>query len=166
MDPLSVTASIIATIQIADRIITTCKSYITTVRDAPNDLLAIVIEVGSVKCVLELLDALVSNVPDSSSDVSCILQQLKGDHGPLEECMKALQALGSLLPEHTESVSNGKRRKIILSLSHLAWPLKESKARKLLEDIGRYKATISLALTTETVYVTVYRFVKRTHLTD
>jgi hypothetical protein len=41
MDPLSLAASVIAIIQLADRIISVCKDYVTTVKDAPNDLRAI-----------------------------------------------------------------------------------------------------------------------------
>jgi hypothetical protein len=50
MDPLSLVASVIATIQFADKTISVCKSYVTTTKDPPNDLQVIIMEVGSVKC--------------------------------------------------------------------------------------------------------------------
>ena len=59
MDPLSLTAGVIAIIQLADRIISVCRDYVTTVKDAPNDLRTIFIEVGSVKCVFELLELVI-----------------------------------------------------------------------------------------------------------
>jgi hypothetical protein len=74
MDPLSITGSIIACISIADRVISVFKDYITTVKDAPNDLRTIAIEIGSIKCVLEMLEPLVTlGNYDSRSP---ILQQL------------------------------------------------------------------------------------------
>jgi hypothetical protein len=53
MDVLGTT---IAIVQITDRTIDICKSYIKGVRDAPADLRHILIEVGSLKCVLEVLE--------------------------------------------------------------------------------------------------------------
>jgi hypothetical protein len=149
MDPVSLTASFVAMVQIADSIMSICKGYITSVKDAPRDLRAIMIEVGSVKSVLEVFESLIEG---HGHDVSSILQKLKGSSGPLEGCREALAALESLFPTAAQSKpTNSKRKKILLSLENLAWPFKESRARKTLEDLGRYKSAISLALTTESV---------------
>jgi hypothetical protein len=155
MDPFSITSGVIAIIQIASAVISICKDYITTVTDAPKDLRTILIEVGSIKCVLETLELLVSK---DDGATSIILQNLQTSDGPLEGCKQALMALNQLLPAAAECPTDGKRRKLLLSLTNLAWPLKESKARKLLEDIGRHKTTISLALTIETVCVVKFHF--------
>jgi hypothetical protein len=146
MDPLSITASVIAIIQVADRITAACRAYITTAKDAPRDLRAIVIEVESVKSVLGVLELLVLSGGD---DAPAILGKLKGTNGPLEGCMEALTALNSLLPKTASSVANqsNKARKMVT----LAWPFKKDEARRHLEYIGLHKATISLALTTESV---------------
>lgn len=61
MDPVSLTASIIAMIQIAGSTISICKEYITTVKDAPRDLRSIMIEVGNVKSILEVLESLIQS---------------------------------------------------------------------------------------------------------
>lgn len=148
MDPLSAAASVIAVVQIADRIIDMCKTYITGVKDAPADLRAILIEVGSVKCVLEVIELL---------DTSCggeslvhgveILEKLRG---PLEGCKEALDSLETLFPTQSAGTVKGKKKRLALSLTTLAWPFKRDKALKLLEEIGRHKSTIALGLTTET----------------
>jgi hypothetical protein len=44
-----------------------------------------------------------------------------------------------------------KKRKLIAALATLAWPLKEKKAKKLLEEIAQHKSTISLVLATESM---------------
>jgi hypothetical protein len=149
MDPLSITASVFAIIQIADRVISVCKDYVTTVKDAPSDLRTIMIEVGSVKCVLEVLKLLISE--GSGDDHSIVLLKLGSSDGPLEGCKRAFTALEKLFPSPADYPANGKRRKVAASLANLAWPFKKDKARSLLEDIGRHKDTISLGLTTETV---------------
>ncbi|KAI9766841.1 MAG: hypothetical protein M1839_004764 [Geoglossum umbratile] len=171
MDPLSITASVIAIIQVADRIIAACRAYITTAKDAPRDLRAIVIEVESVKSVLGVLELLVLSDGD---DAPAILGKLKGTNGPLEGCMEALTALNSLLPKTASSVGDqdskrstryfesNKARKMVA----LAWPFKKDEARRHLEYIGLHKATISLALTTESVHDVkdVKKQVRRLHV--
>lgn len=144
MDPLSVTASILTIIGLADKIISACKGYISAVREAPNDLSSILIEVGSVKCVLEVLEM--------RSDNILIGNKLRGPDGPFEGTKQALLAFERLLPVTVDGYLDGKRRKLSTSYATLAWPFKEGKAQKLLGDIARHKATISLALTTHTAY--------------
>lgn len=146
MDPLSTAASVIAVVQIADRIIDLCKAYITGVKDAPSELRAILIEVGSVKCVLEVIELL-----DTSGNKSgtCAVEILEKLQGPLEGCKEALKSLEALFPPQLGSSAKGKRQRLALSLTTLAWPFKREKAMKLLEEVGRHKSTISLGLTTE-----------------
>jgi hypothetical protein len=147
MDPLSAAASVIAVVQIADRIIDLCKAYITGVKDAPVDLRAILIEVGSVKCVLEVIELLDS----TGNGVSTIhgVEILEKLRSPLEGCKEALNALEALFPPPSQTPVKGKRKRFALSLTTLAWPFKRDKAFKFLEEIGRHKSTIALGLTTE-----------------
>ncbi|KAK2026090.1 hypothetical protein LX32DRAFT_654970 [Colletotrichum zoysiae] len=84
-----------------------------------------------------------------------MLDGLSGASGPIKGCEKAITDLLGLLPsEHSQGKAHGKskRRRIHITLETLAWPLKETKARKLLGEIARHKDTISLALTTDTAH--------------
>jgi hypothetical protein len=147
MDPLSAVANVFAVIQIADRIVALCKAYITGVNDAPFDLRTILIEVGSLKCVLEVVKLLDGSCEaESTGNSVAILEKLRG---PLDGCKEAMKSLEALFPSQTESPVSGKRQRLALSLASLAWPFKRDKAFKLLEEIGRHKSTISLGLTTE-----------------
>jgi len=143
MEPLSAVASAIAVVQVADRVISVCKAYITGVHDAPIELRAVLIEVGSLKCVLEVLELSVPS-PQIPSQIG-ILEKLIG---PINGSGEALRQLEALFPQPDIPV-RGKRKRLGLSLASLAWPFKRDKAFKLLEEIGRHKATISLGLTTE-----------------
>jgi hypothetical protein len=148
MDPFSAARSAIAIVQIADRIIALCKAYITGAYDAPADLRAILIEVGSLKCVLEVIELLApSHGGDDGVD---ILERLAG---PLEGCKEALGSLESLFPPQSQSQNKGNRKRLALSIVSLAWPFKKEKALKLLEELGRHKSTIALGLTTEAALV-------------
>jgi hypothetical protein len=151
MDPLSIAASVIAVIQISQSIIEVCIDYITHVSDTPNELWTILVEVGSVKSILEVLNLLAES--EGGEGRLKILCKLDGPTGPLEGCKKDLKALARLIPPPSIG-SDGKRGKVAHCLRTLAWPLHREKARGLLENIGRYKATMSLALTTEAASVT------------
>lgn len=136
-------ASVVAFIQLSDRLIQTAKFYIEAIKDCPADIRAILVEVSSLKAVLQTLDFVLAN---DIAPGTCLLGQLVGEHGPVEECRKSLSDLERLLPRDFKTAS-GKRRKILNTAEYLAWPLKQTSARKLLDNISRYKATITFALT-------------------
>jgi hypothetical protein len=113
-----------------------CRDYISSVKDTPNDMRIIIIEVGSVKCVVELLQDPTARNSTGNGDGFIILQKLEGPDGPIEGCLQTLTELSPLFPEPAEATPGGKRRKKSLSLAGLMWPFKEGKARKLLERLG------------------------------
>ncbi|KAK8039399.1 hypothetical protein PG993_007810 [Apiospora rasikravindrae] len=130
-DPLSMGASIIAFIEITNRIVSTCKYCIETIKDAPKDFQMILGETTSLEAIIETLKALGTDP--------------LGLSGTLESCRRCLLALERLLPKPQENgVSSKKRHKI--TFAELAWPLKESKARKLLSEVSQHKATLLLAM--------------------
>lgn len=154
MDPVSITASAIAVIGLAGKIISLCQEYVATMKDAPSDLRTIMVEAGSLKSVVTSLEFFLSTW--GTGNMLRIVKSLEGPEGPLEASRKALVALEKLFPSAPDHNATGtKRRATTISYAKLAWPFKEEKARKILGDITRYKATISLALTTDTVYTII-----------
>jgi hypothetical protein len=144
-EAIALGASIFAVIQISDRIIGLIKQYIETAKDAPRDLHTIRIETSTLKAIFESLKFLL----DSENPPSDNLQSLDRQNGPVEGCRRSLSDLERLLSPGIDTTVLGKRRKIKATLSGLAWPLKEGRARKLLDDVLQYKTTISLALSSE-----------------
>lgn len=53
---LAVAGSVIAVIQIADRVIGLCKFYLGSVHDAPSDLRTIFFEISAIKVILEYVE--------------------------------------------------------------------------------------------------------------
>jgi len=141
MDPLSLTASIIAVVTLASQVIKRCQSYLSAIKDAPGDFNNILIEVGSMKCVLETLKLHV-DVSGPFPDVTGINESVKG-------CETALRDLLGLLPNHASNSKKRKKGKFDTIQADLKWPLKRAKAKRLLEEIGRSKSTITLVLTTD-----------------
>lgn len=157
MDLLSAGASLITFIELADRVIGLCKFYIEGVRDAPHDLRVMLIEVTSLRGILENLDYLLKVDP---SFVSEAILNLWCEGGTIAACEACLTQLKDLFPKDntwngaSKHQQNGsKRQKISHMLAVLAWPLKEGRARKLLQELSRHKTTVTLALSAESRYV-------------
>lgn len=145
---MAIGASAIAIIQITDRIVGLCKHYIETVRDAPSDLRVILLEVSALKAIFESLKFLTA----CDSGVSSTASAFSNLDGPVEGCLKSVRQLENLFPSNCIQdlgQNRSKKQKVKATLTALAWPLKETKARKLLDEISRYKTTITLAITAE-----------------
>jgi hypothetical protein len=136
-DPLSIGASVVAFIQLADSVIRLCNDYVQAIKDAPKDMQIIIGEVTSLKAILESFGAVDLHV-NTITLIPCLFETM----GPVEACRRCLLTLQSLLPRENPEDSKGKQRKIDIS-----WPFKQSKARKLLAEISGHKSTLLLAIT-------------------
>lgn len=150
MESLSLAASVIAVIQLSERVISLCKWYIASMKDVPKDLRSIMMEAGSVKSVVSNLDFFMSTW--ATDDMLSILKGLEGPEGPIEGCRRALVALEEMFPSEVACNATGTKRRA--TYARLAWPFKEEKARKILDDTIRYKAMISLARQIQRKYAT------------
>ncbi|RYO78800.1 hypothetical protein DL764_010087 [Monosporascus ibericus] len=144
-DPVSLGASIVTFIEVTDRIIRACKYCVETIKDAPKDMQMIMGEAISLRAILDSLGA-----ADLHPKSMQLLPDLFGKRGPVEAIRNALSELENLLPKETPGfpTSNSHRR----VLAQLAWPLKESKARKLLAEISHHKSTLLLASTGDIIH--------------
>jgi hypothetical protein len=143
---LALTASVIAVIEISDRIITLTKDYIKGVRDVPRDLLIIRVEVSTLKAVFENLKLL----QDSKNIPSHNLQKLSEKDGVVQGCRHAVLELEKLLHPPPQTSNTGTRRRIQATFDSLAWPLnKGNRAKKLLDEISQYKSTITMSLSVD-----------------
>jgi hypothetical protein len=142
--------TVIAVMQLADRVVGLCKYWIEAVRDAPSDLRSILLETSMLQTIFCNVRFLIS-CDDTSSTA---LNSLSQDDGPIDRCQQILLGLVSLIPgegAYTDFSSVLTREKMATMTARLAWPFRQSKARKLLEELGRYKSAITLALTTDSM---------------
>ena len=143
-------ASVIAILQISDRIIGLCKFYIGAAQDAPADIRVILLEVSTLNTVVKSLQFLAT----CNGVVSDAVRSLGDRDGPIDGCRRAVADLEKLFPlgcsMDGDTQPKSKKQKVEATLAALAWPLKANKAKRLLDEVMRYKATISLALTAET----------------
>ncbi|MDI1486542.1 MAG: hypothetical protein OHK93_005773 [Ramalina farinacea] len=146
MDPLSITASIIAVIQLTGTVVSAVYGYRKDVKNAPEDAAKIIHHLIGLSQILEKLLQLIEQERSvKTAQLSSVEALLKPD-GPLELCQKTLQHLNAKLrPEHGW---RGVKQSLV-------WPLKKDYIKKTLDDIAAAKATIGLALTVDQVSLAI-----------
>lgn len=147
-DPISLAAGAIAVIQVADRVLGLCRSYIDAFQNAPRDLHAILTETAALKSIFQQL--LSFNNEDAVP--SPMLKHLLDNDGPVHRCRACVAELEVQLGSERLNIGQdgqAKRRKIKPTLTSLAWPMKEGKVKRILDEMLRHKATIDLALSSE-----------------
>lgn len=132
-DPLSISASIIAVLQLTGAII----SYLKDVHDAPQDRIDFLMEVSGLDV---LLDALQKRVQEAKSGDPWLteLQPLGVKFGPLDQFNSDLKRLASKL-EPLTGLKQVKRR--------LTWKFDKIEINDILSKIERMKTLVTFALT-------------------
>jgi glutamine synthetase adenylyltransferase len=160
-ETIAVVASIIAIIQISDRVVSSCKFYIQAASNTPSELRTILVEISTLKYVFESLQFLETYAHAEPA----LWKQLSGQDGPIEECRRSIADLEKLFPADKIPVAGNrpvsKKCHVQLVRTSLAWPLKARRARELLRIIVQQKAIISLALTTESRLVKLFEMSSR-----
>ncbi|KIM99130.1 hypothetical protein OIDMADRAFT_201765 [Oidiodendron maius Zn] len=143
MDPISVTGTIIAVLQITSSLISICYDYRTGVKGATREAVQITEELTSLRNILEsLLQVVEKSQSSEGKDGSRLatFELLAKDGGLLMNCKTELERLKSKLEPET-----GWRK----MRNSLIWPLKEGEVRKALDGLERLKGTMVLALSTD-----------------
>ncbi|KAJ9412638.1 hypothetical protein QL093DRAFT_2548541 [Fusarium oxysporum] len=132
MDPLSTTASIIATIQLSSEVV----KYVNAAAGATNLRKRLREEVRTCEYILQQLK---DGADDSEEGKawSCTIEALQGPKGPLGRLDVTLQTIQAKL------LSKGGHKKV---LETLKWPFTEREVEKILAAIEREKSLLWLAL--------------------
>ena len=136
MDPLSLTASIIAVLQLSGTVI----SYLNDVKEASKDSYSILLEVSSVTGLLYTLRSLIET--DKGDGYLDVARSLAVPYGPLDQFKTTLEKLSKQLQPAT-----GVRK----AARVLKWPFKKEEVKELLSTIERQKTLFSLALQNDQV---------------
>ncbi|KAF4439310.1 ankyrin repeat [Fusarium acutatum] len=100
-DPLSIGASVLAFIGLADRIICTCKYYIEAFEDAPKDIQMILGEATSLRAIIDSI---------GESSATSLVPNLHEQNGPIKSCHSCLASLEALLPPTMGQSQTGKQQ--------------------------------------------------------
>ena len=125
MDPLSVTASIIAVLQLSSTVL----RYLVDVTDASADRKSLIREIGSTRGILSTLNETVDDVRVSDETWSATIRSLKDPDGPLSVLTTTLQQLATTLKRSASATGIKK------AANSLRWPFKQSEVEKILRVI-------------------------------
>lgn len=153
MDSLSVTASIIAVIDVTQKVISLCNDYRAAVKEASWELSRIIEEVGSLQNVLRNLQSLATQAENAQNAADSRLPQLKEfcypNTGALALYFSDIQTLQQkLVPPSWSGVAGSKRRAIIRAVG---LSLKKEFVESTLKNVERHGTTLSLTLGVNTV---------------
>ena len=132
MDPLSITASITALLQLTSTVI----QYVNGVRGAAEDRGRILSELAGVNSILLILQDEADRA-EQDDQWSSTFESLNRPGGPLEQFRMALERLSSkLAPSATGLKKMGKA---------ISWPFQKEEVKEILSSVERQKALLNLA---------------------
>jgi hypothetical protein len=132
MDPLSITTSVIAVLDLCKKVI----DYIATAKGATKDRSQLQAEILSCQTFLEAL----KDPPEDSdgrNDWANIIKTLEGVGAPLNVLEETLGLLVLKL---------GPKKNVRKVVKVLTWPFEEKEVSKILKVVERQKSSLSLAL--------------------
>ena len=149
MDPLSVTASVIAVLQAANTIVSVCCDFRAAINTQPWALSRIISSINELRLILNRLEQIANeselNYDETNISRLTALEVLCQEGGAVQNCLEELKTLEKrLVPGGWAGKDGSKRRAVIQSIR---WQLKGKEAEEMLQRLERYKSTLNLALT-------------------
>lgn len=151
MDPLSISASIIAVLQATNSVVSLCYDFRAALKKAPWSLTRIIEDVKDLRGVLETLDRLVETTndkPGADAKKRPVFQLLcEPETGPLASCLRELAYLERKIASSSCVGKTGSKGRAFIQA--VSWQLKDQDAMQCLERIERCKSSLALALTAD-----------------
>ena len=142
MDVVSAIASIVALVQLADRIVDLSSTYIGHAKGAEREISQIITAITGLKGFLEFLQKFLESGADADR-LSALLSQCKPT-GPLDLCTKLTKEIESKLKAKKAGIGKA-----------LVWPFQRKDIVESLEFIEKYKSSLSLAMQGDTLQATL-----------
>ncbi|KAK4221042.1 hypothetical protein QBC38DRAFT_461908 [Podospora fimiseda] len=144
MDPLSISMGVLASLQVANSILSFCRDIRSGVRQAPWTLLHILQEVRDLRNLIEAIES-ISGEEISSNNTSHILSD--GVKSALSGCLAELQLLEHRLkPGQAEALLHSSSPRRQAFVQSVVWRLKDKDAHESISGLQRCKATLNLAI--------------------
>ena len=151
MDPLSISASIIAVLQATNSVVSICYDFRAALKKAPWSLTRIIEEVKDLRNVLETLDRIAETMndrPAGDTKRQPIFRLLcEPDTGPLASCLRELTNLERKITSSSCVGKAGFKGRAFIQA--VTWQLKDHDATQCLERIERCKSSLALAITAD-----------------
>lgn len=141
MDPLSLTGTPIAVLQVTTSVISVCYNYRAGIASASREVIQISDSLNSLKDILEALLRLVETWRLGDEGTRLIsVELLAQKDGTLENCQKELERL----KVQVEPEIGWRKLK-----RTLVWPLREGEMKRTLAGLERSKSTMQLAISAD-----------------
>jgi hypothetical protein len=151
MDPLSITAGIIAVLQATCSLLSVCYDFRAAVRKAPSSLHRVIEEIRDLRNILESLQRISDDIYSpgkTNPEIKVSFERLcESDKGPLATCLQELAALEAKIIPASYVGSSVSQRKALIRI--LGWRLRDREVKASLERLERCKKTLSLAITAD-----------------
>ncbi|KAF4449222.1 hypothetical protein F53441_7464 [Fusarium austroafricanum] len=143
-DPLSMTASIAGIITLADLAFRSVFSYTYKAKGAKKEVENLKNEISGLSNALRILDALTN--------------ELEAENGPrdvalnarlLDQCRETLECINERVQKAVKDFDDARKWKTVGR--QLKWPFSSSETKELLDSLSRYKATMSLAISADSL---------------
>lgn len=142
-DPLSVAASIAGLITLTELIVSRGYEFVKRVKNAKLEVSQLLAEITALYGVLQSLGLVAARFQGDHYNTTLQLEYL-------QTCHKLVDTIRAHLKIALPGDSDGRRR---AAWKSLRWPLATAETKCLIEDVARHKATLSLALNTDGLYV-------------
>lgn len=146
MDGLSGAASVIAVIQLLDRVATLCHKYAKGVKNAKSDIQRLQGELSRLRTILGDTQKLLQGPNGARLETS---QQFGST---LKECSSQLDGMEKKLEA---KLNTGRRGKAMtgLGLRALKWPFESEEANGIIQSLTKFRDTLSVGLNVDQTYV-------------
>ncbi|KAL8749605.1 MAG: hypothetical protein Q9199_007582 [Rusavskia elegans] len=148
MEPLSVTASVIAVLQAAEAVISVCYNYRSASVGSSWEVSRTLEGTRNLRNVLRILEGIADKAETGAkrenSDLPALAQLCDPKTGSLVQCLETLSSLEKQLTPPSWSGPDGSKRSNLVQA--LSWPLKKAETERTLEKIEYFKSTLNLAV--------------------
>ncbi|ETS79164.1 hypothetical protein PFICI_09017 [Pestalotiopsis fici W106-1] len=144
MDPLSLAASVAGLISLADVVFRYVYKYGKAAAGAKQEVLALSQEINNLSSLLRTLEALASDLEDGGDEFNPALRSHL-----LVNCKDTLEKIRGKLKKATDSFQA--RSKLSGVTRQLKWPFAASETKELMVEISRYKETMTLAISSDSM---------------
>ena len=145
MDPLSATASVIAVIQMSEKVGSAAYRYVKGAKNAKSDIESLLDEIGGLKTFLENTQTLLESPQGSKLETS---QDL---NARLKKLLCELRRINQDLEEKLAAKKNK-----ILPAAFLKWPFESSKIQEIVQKLAKFRGDIEACLQIDQTYVRSY----------
>ena len=142
MDPLTISASVAGLVTLTELIVSRGYEFLKGVKNAKAEIKKLLVEITALFGVLQSLRLVALRFEGQHFSTTLQLEYL-------QSCQKLVDQIDVHLKAALPEDSDGRWRAAGKSLR---WPLSDKETKALIADVGRHKATLSLALNVDGLY--------------